>query len=850
MHLKIFCLNLLFSFSAFSFDQTLNKFIPESSYYKIQNEDFSKSLKNYQYVEVNVENTGDAEKELYFGVKDDKTHDYWSQLTYKTMLTKGINRLVIDLNRSVGERGSSTSKRKINKSNVQEVFIVFNPEKKTTQEIIKLKKIRLFNTTEPKPLRSGKYFIFGNLEEKEYKFAENITKNSLYKKNISSGFESLDLWQERDAKIAPKALSVSLSIHQAIFSTDLSAGEYNVDLVWDELGYWEVPFWKERRVLINGSPLLIETRATWADFLTDLYLFKNTALIHPFNQLIDHIFKVKSFQVKHAGGKFSLQFEGDPSGASLNTLAIFKANDLAATRFKESVVQYYKQEFDLKYREYKPKETKKEQDIFITSFSGKHIYDSCDKITKKTAFLVKDSTRVRICVQGLSGKKLKIKNSGKHELQAYRIAKQYRSLDLNHESYSVGPSHLEPVSSLVEIESDFEVLELVFKKISKKETFLSLSISAADVERNFKVPLKRLKYVQPEMPIKLGFFGASPLPFTYFKDSEKESFQKGIKLKVADKLLNENIKFTTDFLSLDFNYNSQYSQFGLSFDLELLKKSGEALYFYDSKQLKDILSGNPRNVSQGEDDYFLNLNSEFNQLMSRTQQDFIYLYSDEASGYRNAIDEDLVTLKKIKKLLPGALLGGFGNLYDFKKAQKLYEAWDVGFYTDIPENDYIQKLDSLHRKWGLYNICAEVTAPMRICYGVALYKLFKSGVQEVLEWHLNSSQNYPYFDIDGREADIAFLVSDQTGALYETYRYSELQHGLIVFWQLLSLDSYLASRKTFGLTDKKAKDWLFSVNKLQTFPIKSLIKKLNASGMSNFYTSLNQFSEELLSEFR
>ena len=94
-----------------------NKEFSEGTYVHLEsNEKFLKGLKKYNYINIWIENLGEAEKEFYFAIKDNQTKDYWGQFTYKTKLASGLNKIWINLDRYVGERGSHRYKRKINKS--------------------------------------------------------------------------------------------------------------------------------------------------------------------------------------------------------------------------------------------------------------------------------------------------------------------------------------------------------------------------------------------------------------------------------------------------------------------------------------------------------------------------------------------------------------------------------------------------------------------------------------------------------------------------------------------------------------------------------------------------------------
>lgn len=114
---------------------------------------------------------------------------------------------------------------------------------------------------------------------------------------------------------------------------NLPKGNYIVELIWDELG-----FWKKRKWFHNKELLIIKTRSHWSDYLEDLFKFQKAETKHPFDSLGKYAFKPKVKEIKLSGGKLSFLFEGDPTGASLNSLMIYPVESKTeALRFKQKL---------------------------------------------------------------------------------------------------------------------------------------------------------------------------------------------------------------------------------------------------------------------------------------------------------------------------------------------------------------------------------------------------------------------------------------------------------------------------------------------------------------------------------
>lgn len=828
MLLTLLCLiflssNLTFAKETISFDKKIN----ENSYFKLNSKKVYKHIKNNNFIEIKLINNDIHEKEFYLGLKDNKTSNYWGQFTFKTYLSRGENTLKINLNRNVGERGSYKYNRRLNKNKLKDIFIVFNPDKRTKARSITLKEISFYNAPKVSLPKTAKYFLFNETDQQLYPFATLINKNTKYKKNKESGFESIKLWQERNSKIAPQALARSLGVLQARFSLDLPKGKYKYELIWDELGYWEAPFWKIRKLFVNDEPIVIESRPDWKDFLSDLFRYKNKA-VHPESFLIREIFQPQVGLINHKGGKLSFSVEGDQTGASLNTLLIYPEEKESEVKdFKAMLDVSFMFEFDAKYRWVKESLNKSPKEvIFSDRFDST---GSCVQRDNNRYVFALDSQVLRLCFRGYENKEIKIISEGNSFL-TQQLTYKYTSLDLNHESYAFIPYMFEPVGDQFIARSNNQVVELHFRNKLKKSNDIYLVVDGKKQKLNFKVNY----FNNPKkLPINIGVFGPSAIPFTYYNGVGKEEWLKSFNNRLLSFLDEMNINFVLDADSFGFNYNKNNTNFSLN-----LKNKKN--YFYVSEQFKSLIAGDERNVAQDEKSYFENLNVELKKKKS------IYLYSDEASGYRDAIQTDIKAFKTISQKLPALYLGGFGNLYDDKKAKELYELWDIGYFTDLPDQSFVKVLNQRHSEWGIYNLCAEIQAPMRFCYGIVLFKLYKAGVKNIIEWHLNSSQNLPYFDLDGREADIAFIETDENGEIFETLRFREMQEGLLVFQKLLALESYLSSRKVKGLKDSKLQKWLQSLIKPSIFPVKSYISRFDNNELSNFYIVLDEYCRTFL----
>jgi hypothetical protein len=111
--IKFLALYLSISTSLYAKPLTLNVSLNENNYYELSTT-YLKKIEDKDFLEIVVLNQGDKPKEFYFVLEDDKSSGYFDSLVLKTQLFQGKNELRLNLNRSVGERGSSSNGRKLN----------------------------------------------------------------------------------------------------------------------------------------------------------------------------------------------------------------------------------------------------------------------------------------------------------------------------------------------------------------------------------------------------------------------------------------------------------------------------------------------------------------------------------------------------------------------------------------------------------------------------------------------------------------------------------------------------------------------------------------------------------------
>jgi hypothetical protein len=852
--IKFLALYLSISTSLYAKPLTLNVSLNENNYYELSTT-YLKKIEDKDFLEIVVLNQGDKPKEFYFVLEDDKSSGYFDSLVLKTQLFQGKNELRLNLNRSVGERGSSSNRRKLNLAKIKKAYMVFNPDKTTTSESIKIISI---NFLTEKALVTPAYIkAFDFNDENSTNGLIKVDSKTKYSKALGYGFETIDLWRTNNSKVPPKRLQYSLSVTNAVFSLDLVKDEYAFELIWDDLGYWEIPFWSKRVLKLNDEVIQLETRDLKA-YLLDYFKFnqEDNSQLDIFSMLLDKVYQPVRFTRKHNGGKLSLKFSGDKSAVNLNSLFIYPVSKQEQFRkYKENLKKIESKEFNSYAREKKKVIKDQKTGLYIVSDNHLKLYHKCkDSEIKNISYgAKKDGVGIDICVEAPKSSQISLKvksltkknkNLDTSDIVISRYQYKYKSIDLNHESYELRASYLIPAKQFETIEGRYYYhIQTPKMLLAQGEYTLEIELEINDQTLTKKIPFI-IFADDTKRKVKLGLIGLNALGDNYFAQSGYKVTRDEVLNKAYGFLKDEGFDFFTELPALDIDYQKDNSSF--KFNSRLVEhipiRREQELFIYNQEGLRLLLEANDRNSAQSSKAYYKNLKSEL-ELAQRDGHKLIYLYSDEASGYRNSVDYDLELLKKYQSLGLPLKYGGFGNLYDFKKASKLYQAWDYGFYSDIPESSLINKLKDL-QEVGLYNQCLDPEADIRICYGLGLYLMEQAGVSYYLEWHVNAVNNYPGFDLDGREADIRFVKLDPQLRPLATRRLIQAKKGLNDYRLLKAFASYINKRKVLNQEELKLKKWYQNLTPKYPFS-----KNLNSQSqlVSNFYTQLNKILKLLKS---
>ncbi|MBC7714648.1 MAG: DUF4091 domain-containing protein [Rhizobacter sp.] len=819
----------------------------------------------YDRLEMDVFNPNDTYTDFYVTLADDKTTDYWSQDNFKQTLAPGWNKLSFSLTQYVGERGSHRFQRSINLAKLEKFFIVIDPDSKSTfaSKAFLIDNISLSSNPMPVIPDGVMAFDFTSQKAEAGSNLNRVTSQTAYTDERGFGFVDPKFWRIEDSQYASEALRYSIGILDGHFRVKLPNGKYQMNLVVDKLGYWDVPFWSDRTVSINGTPVFKETRNSGKDFLADLLKFENIIpelQDNPYDLYLSKVFHSIDKTIDVTNGILDLEFKGDETGISLNSLILWnKKNEAEGLAYKKAFEKRNRDEFNWMSRSIQ--KTDKAASKLTISVVEPDLYLNPASVKKSSAtqlsFLGGSGDVPYQVVQINSGNddekvswsfgdftNEKGEKVSQSQIALSDLVFQYNSPDINHETYMVTGKYLSPLldHSYVIKKNHTKYLWLQLKINDKMPQGLFKGVIVfhnGSKETKIPVEINVLSYSLPKVEFPVGFFGIDPLPFTYFKGAGYSELRKKYRYLALDTL--GEAGFTT-FTGLPGDVSELDDLFKQS-----AKWGIQTVYSYGGQfpQSRIDLANKPGDMS--EDAYYDKASSELKDLLGKKSwPKIVHTFSDEAGGYSDKIGSDIELAKKLKKHFPFMSLGGFGSFHG-GDSNKLNAFFDYGFYSSLSKSD-INKLKENNQRWGLYNASAGNLDDPRFSFGLGLYIARQNGLSQYLEWHATAANNYPYYDFDGRESDAVMFYPTTDGKLLHSLRFELATEGLHAYKKLKLIESAVANNSGNPAALKEAKAWLQGLGRENYFYSSTTFLSNKSVNFHTFEVKLNEQLKNLFSK--
>jgi hypothetical protein len=115
---------------------------------------------------------------------------------------------------------------------------------------------------------------------------------------------------------------------------------------------------------------------------------------------------------------------------------------------------------------------------------------------------------------------------------------------------------------------------------------------------------------------------------------------------------------------------------------------------------------------------------------------------------------------------------------------------------------YADGLKASGAKWGFYNISLGLFTYDRPAFGQGLFVMRKHGMDYLLNWALSLANNYPYYDLDGREHDAMMLFPRTDGELGAALKFEWAAQGVEDCRMLMLLEQLAGAAGPRGAESK------------------------------------------------
>ena len=285
----------------------------------------------YDFLKADVYNTGSTPVSLYIEIRDTKTKDYWTRVNYQTVLPPGASTLILATDLYVGEKsrpGPPLDKAHItrfvlNAEGAKSSLFFDNIRlERDTSDRIAVPGLRAFAFGPPtlKPLRGFTPVTPATL----------YTAGSGGK---GYGLKNAVIWRAYDALQPDPLYQTGLCITQGGFAVDVPNGKYHVFVNIDSpSGFWgEYAVYTKRTVKANGMPVVQETMDL-PRFLKKYFRFadvEDRPDENTFDKYQRGYFQEKEFDVEVRNGQLFLEFEGELWANYVSTLVLYPSEQAA-----------------------------------------------------------------------------------------------------------------------------------------------------------------------------------------------------------------------------------------------------------------------------------------------------------------------------------------------------------------------------------------------------------------------------------------------------------------------------------------------------------------------------------------
>lgn len=776
----------------------------------------------YDYIGMDVFNPLPTLESFNVTISDMPGSSYWNQLNHVTRLAPGWNQLRFHVNRYVGERGSVKIKRYLDLHNIHRMWFAIAPENKRQVDApFLVDNIRLLKAPPaPAPVAGMKAFDFVAEKFRAQRGFLPILENHRYHSDVGFGFIDAHVWRSHDSQYADTLNRDGVFVDSGTFAVDVPDGRYLVMLCVNALGYWNEHFWNHRQVTVEGRVVLDETRTNVASRVADFLRFQDIEpelKDDPYDLYLGELFKPLVTEVEVKDGRLEIGFSGDQSGVCLNWLLVAPVERRPAVDvFLRELRQVQKDEFANLARMVTPaavveegavSETQRKAELYTALVDSDVLVRPNDILATSgteirleggvgerplQSFMVRNLGTVAAPLQ-LSLSPLVAADGGARILPepdwVRRAVNQYQCHSYNHETFEIAPRFLRRLGpegiTLVPGRSLMAWCQIPIRAGDKPGTYhgeLTVKLGAAATV--YPVVLTVHPYVLPPLDVGAGFLGFDLIRFLFNPPPDAAEFSKVMRRNTLDQLACRGFSTWSGLPPADLvRHGTEWRVESPEGDdmMAYAKSIGfNQLVFTYGGGLESVLNldnqGEIAGVPQAD---YRRISAAALKVAISNWLPVSVTYSDEAAGYSSAVARDMKRSEILKTHYPFLRRSGATAVHGTMgegAAELNRQFTDVLLSSQTREE--AERIKSRGDKWGFYNMSLGLFTYDRPAFGLGLFVMREHGLDYLLNWALSFANNYPYYDLDGREHDAMMLFPRIDGELCAALKFEWAAQGV------------------------------------------------------------------------
>jgi len=307
----------------------------------------------YDFIKADTFNSGDAPVQFSVEIHDRASNGYWTRVNYQTVLPPGASTLIVPTDLYVGEK--SRPGRALDKAHIIRFVLILEDKKPA----VFIDNIRLERDVSDKVKVPGlRAFSFGPGTSPPLRGFTQVTPATVYSPGRGYGFKDARIWKAYDALQPDPLYQVGICIEGGGFAVDLPNGKYHVFLNIDSpSGFWgEYQVYRKRTVKANGATVVSDTM-NLSQFLDRYFRFadvEDSLAENTFDKYQLQYFHEKEFDVEVQNKQLVLDFEGEVWANYLSALVIYPASAADGKRYLANLRERRRFYFDNYFKRIPP----------------------------------------------------------------------------------------------------------------------------------------------------------------------------------------------------------------------------------------------------------------------------------------------------------------------------------------------------------------------------------------------------------------------------------------------------------------------------------------------------------------